>query len=247
MIKKNIIKKLGQRNHSLNSDQSGSYGKTYRDFIANGGFTNLAYYDRYISLKRRSYSSKRYFSNSTRLFNNNNGFNKNSNNESGRNNISKFLSRITISMIVGIIVKSLFLSWYNDTFSWIGLWDNIYSLHSGLIAIGCLTNGLINKLLDLTSFNIKIRDLFSENPIYNLKRLWNLLLSCRSYSFDYKLCLGVNEELSGFDLLFEDMSKIDLKQLKGKLGFTWFIIKSRGNFILGNLMILLRDFMLTLI
>ena len=110
MIKKNIIKKLGQRNHSLNSDQSGSYGKTYRDFIANGGFTNLAYYDRYISLKRRSYSSKRYFSNSTRLFNNNNGFNKNSNNESGRNNISKFLSRITISMIGGITVKSLFLS-----------------------------------------------------------------------------------------------------------------------------------------
>lgn len=110
--------------------------------------------------------------------------------------VSLFLIRIVITLIGVILSKSLFLSWYNDTYSWQELKDNIFSLSSVLIGVGCLAGRFINYLLDYTIFNIKIKDLLLVNPTFNLKRLWNLLLSCRSSFFYDKLPLGVNKELS---------------------------------------------------
>ena len=40
--------------------------------------------------------------------------------------------------------------------------------------------------------------------------------------------------ISGFDLLFEDMSKIDLKQLKGKAGIYMISNKINGKFYIGK-------------
>lgn len=109
-MEKNYIinKNFGQRNmnNSLKGFQSGRYGKTLRDFLNNGGFTNLAYFNKFIAVtksQKRYFSSvshnasrsrniasnnvaafghgRKYFSNSTRLFmHNNNGFNKDNNN-----------------------------------------------------------------------------------------------------------------------------------------------------------------------
>jgi hypothetical protein len=72
------------------------------------------------------------------------------------NKIYLFLMRTIITMVGIILAKSLFLCWYNDTYDWLELWNNIYSLYSGLIAIGYLVGLLINKLLDFTPLNIKL-------------------------------------------------------------------------------------------
>lgn len=80
-------------------------------------------------------------------------------------------------MIGVIMVKSLFLCWYNNTYSKLELLDNIKSLSSVLVGIGCFAGISIGKLLDFTCFNISIRDLFIHSTFFktNFKRLLDLL------------------------------------------------------------------------
>lgn len=120
-------------------------------------------------------------------FNNkdNNNFNKDDWAKDGDNNFNKddwvkyvslFIMRITISMVGVITCKSLFWSWYNETYSWVEFCNNFYCLSSGLIAIGCFAGGLINKLLDFTPLNVNVNvNMFLYDS--TLKRLKNLILS----------------------------------------------------------------------
>lgn len=211
MEKKYIINKnFGQRNmnNSLKGFQSGRFGKTWRDFLKNGGFINLGYFNKYIAVTKsqRYFSSvshnasrsrniasnnvaafghgKRYFSNSTCLFMHN-GFNDNDNNNNKSSmttslakKVSLFIMRITTSMVGVIACKSLFLSWYNDTYNWVEFCNNFCSLSSGLISIGILAGGLISKLLEFTPLNVNINN-FLVDP--SLKILKTLFLSWKDF------------------------------------------------------------------
>lgn len=97
-----------------------------------------------------------------------------------------FLTRIIISMVVIIISKSLFICWYECTLSWDGFCNNFFSLYSGLMGIGVLAAGLINKFLDFTPLNITIKNFLPDHSLkrlknfladHSLKRLKNLILS----------------------------------------------------------------------
>lgn len=93
-----------------------------------------------------------------------------------------FLTRTAFTMIGVIMVKSLFLCWYNNTYSILELLDNIQSLSSVLVGIGYFTGISIGKLLDFTSFNISIRDLFIHSTFFktNFKKLLHLFSSLLS-------------------------------------------------------------------
>lgn len=110
------------------------------------------------------------------------------------NKVYLFLMRIVITMVGVILAKSVFWTWYNDGYSWPDLKDNIFSLYSGLIGVGCLVGGLITKVLDFTCFNIKIKDLLVDSTLKNnFQKLWKILLNLKSTFFDSKLPLVIAE------------------------------------------------------
>lgn len=86
--------------------------------------------------------------------------------------VSLFLIRIIITMVVVIISKSLFFCWYDCTLSWEEFKENIFSFYSGLMAIGILAGGLMNKLLDFTPLNINIKDFLVDPSLKILKKLF---------------------------------------------------------------------------
>lgn len=180
---------------------------------------------------KRFYSTKNKSSNDSLTHNSNIevGANSACNNKASSPSLGKkfilFLMRTAFTMIGVIMVKSLFLCWYNNTYSILELLDNIESLSSVLVGIGYFTGISIGKLLDFTCFNINIRDLFIHSTFCktNSKKLFNLLSllytnikgaspqdKIHSAFFNSKILLGV-DEVSGikskikskkFDLIF---------------------------------------------
>ncbi len=95
--------------------------------------------------------------------------------------------RIAITIIAVILVKSGFLCWWFNSFTLQDFGNNVFSLSSALIGIGCFTSNLLANLLNHTPFNV------------NIKELWDILWFSKPYSnskfnptyFDpFKLPLG---------------------------------------------------------
>lgn len=240
--------KVNSTNISISYVEKKVRGTNNSNTLYSGGnvlknVTTSTFYFNNIEVTKKFYSTKNEFSKDN--------LTDNSNIESGASSVCNnkastpsstpgkkfvlFLGRTVITMIGVIAVKSLFLSLYNKTYNLPELIDNIFSLSSGLIGVCYLAGRFINYLLDFTIFNIKIKDLLLVNPTFNLKRLWNLLLSCRSSFFKDKLPLGVNEELSQkkyakvADILAitDNSQKPSNNQIDGSAGGQKRIIRSR--------------------
>lgn len=112
-----------------------------------------------------------------------------------------FLIRVAIIIVGVILAKSFFLAWYNDNYTYQEFYNNIYSLSSAIIAIGSFTGRLLGIILDYTSLNIQVKDLFNEAA-----SLWfsktKSISSGKIYStfFDNKLPLGVDEKPSSLKI-----------------------------------------------
>lgn len=182
------LKKEGKSNFNkklttFNSTQKRSYHTedlTHTSSSFYSPYTSFINFNMYKHITYTKPRNKSNFPNSTRLFIHNNGFNNNSNNETGRNNrisnlwknVYKFILRIIISMIVAILSKTLFLCWYNNSYSWLEFFENLNSLSSFLAGIGTFAGISIGKLLDFTPLKINIKKFLFDPLLITLKKLF---------------------------------------------------------------------------
>lgn len=74
--------------------------------------------------------------------------------------IFKFMIRVTITFILVILAKSLYLCWIDSTWTLYYLYQHFFSLFSPLLAVGCITGNYISYWLNKIPFlNVSFKDL----------------------------------------------------------------------------------------